>query len=100
MRTAFIGLFCVALLGCGRSPSEAMAQCENEAQKATVGMVSNDPQIRSQIEDQRRELVRSCMVSRGFKFRVSKFESDRRSLPFDQLGDFNKRSTTNSDYWE
>ena len=94
------GLFCVTLLGCGQSPRESMAQCENDAQKATVGMVSNDSQIRSQIEAQRIELVRSCMVSRGFKFKVSKFESDRRSLPIDQWGEFNKRSTTNSDYWE
>ena len=100
MRVAFISLFCMALLGCGQSPRESMAQCENDAQKATVGMVSNDSQIRSQIEDQRRELVRSCMVSRGFKFKVGKFESDRSSLPLDQWGDFNKRSTTNSDYWE
>jgi alpha-tubulin suppressor-like RCC1 family protein len=57
------GLFCVTLLGCGQSPRESMAQCENDAQKATVGMVSNDSQIRSQIEAQRIELVRSCMVS-------------------------------------
>ena len=100
MRVAVISLFCVTLLGCGQSPRESMAQCENDAQKATVGMVSNDSQIRSQIEAQRIELVRSCMVSRGFKFKVSKFESDRRSLPIDQWGEFNKRSTTNSDYWE
>ena len=100
MKVAFISLFCVALLGCGKTPRESMAQCENDAQKATVGMVSNDPQIRSQIEDQRRELARSCMVSRGLKFKVSKFQSDRSSLPLDQLVDFDKKSTTNSDYWE
>ena len=63
MRVAFVSLFCVTLLGCGQSPRESMAQCENDAQKATVGMVSNDSQIRSQIEAQRIELVRSCMVS-------------------------------------
>ena len=101
MRAVFISLFCIVLFGCGQSPRESMAQCENDAQKATVGMVSNDTQIRSQIEDQRIELVRSCMVSRGFKFKVSgKFESDRSSLPWDQWGSFNKRSITNSDYWE
>ena len=100
MRAAFISLLCLMLCSCGQSPSQSMAQCENDAQKAVIGMVSNDPEIRSQIDDQRRELVRSCMVSRGFKFKVSQFESDRSSLPFDQWGEFNKSSTTNSNYWK
>jgi len=101
MRIVYIALVCLLLVGCGQSPKKAMAQCKNEAQKTTVGMVSNDPDIRTQIEKKQIELTVSCMGSRGFKFRPEKFLSDRYALPKNQWeDDFNQSLVTNSNYWE
>lgn len=58
-----------------------MGECENEAQKALAGKVFTSESLRTQLEAQRRELVRSCMVSKGFKFNVAKFETDRSAVP-------------------
>jgi len=72
---------CFLLASCGPSPRTAMGECENEAQKALAGKVFTSESLRTQLEAQRRELVRSCMVSKGFKFNVAKFETDRSAVP-------------------
>ncbi|WP_041646547.1 hypothetical protein [Aromatoleum aromaticum] len=100
MRMLLAITFCLSLLGCVKTPDVTMAQCENEAQKITVGMVSNDPGLRSQLEEQRAELIRSCMASNGFKFNVGKYQSDITKIPLDQWVDFKKSAITKSSYWE
>lgn len=99
----------VGLSGCSKDVSQEVAECESAAY-AQIGAKS-DAQADLSYLDTKGELVRVCMVSKGFKFKPAAYDKEihRLANTYAVPGEFygseeQKRFTadllTNSNLWE